>query len=281
MTETATLWTGTYWTSGDGSRDFTSDNTEPVSLAWVSSGNAYASGTALAIENGIDYWGPGSDTIQVGGRDPTVNNSNPFTGDIYAIRTYYSTQLSAYEIAYNAKVDEARFFMPDGGQSLTWKGPEATLAGGAFGSNGCWTVAGKRQSRAIPTIGDRVSLPAGDYTVTLDEATWALGSLSIGAGVKLKLPALPSGAYDSSKAILTLSGGIAADATAGLVLENAEAFCVHNKQITLLSCGADSTAALRNLAASVNATLSIGKVRVVDGTSLEFKAPTGLLISIQ
>lgn len=283
MTETATLWTGTYWTSGDGSRDFTSDNTEPVSLAWVSSGNAYASGTALAIEKGIDYWGPGSDTIQVGGRDPTVNNSNPFTGDIYAIRTYHSTQLTAHEIAYNAKVDEARFFLPNGGQSFIWKGPEATLSDGVFGSNGCWKVADKKQSRAIPSIGDRVSLPAGDYTVTLDEANWALGSLSIGASVKLKLPALPSGAYDSSKAILTLSGGIAADAMAGLELENAEAFCsAHSaERITLVSCGTDSTDALRNLAASVNATLSCGKVSVVDGTSLVFKAPSGLVISIR
>ena len=107
---------------------------------------------------------------------------------------------------------------------------------------------------------------------------------SIGAGVQLKLPALPSGAYDSSKAILTLSGGIAADATAGLVLENAEAFCAAHscdERITLISCGKDSTAALRNLAASLNATLSVGKASVVGGTSLVFRAPAGLVISIR
>ena len=284
MTETATLWTGSYWASGNGSRDFTRDNTEPVSLAWVSSGNAYASGTALAIENGIDYWGPGSDTIQVGGRDPTVNNSNPFTGDIYAIRTYYSTQLTAYEVAYNAKVDDARFFMPRGGQSLTWNGPEATLSDGTFGSNGCWRDCSGRKfgNRAIPTIGDVVSMPAGDYTVTLDEQTWSLGSLSIGAGAKLKM-VLPTGAFDADKAIVTVSGGVAAEATAGLVLENVEAFCVaHSREkITLLSCGVDSTAALRNIANAVNATLPCGKVAVVGGTALVFKAPVGTVISIQ
>ena len=284
MTETATLWTGSYWASGNGSRDFTSDNTEPVSLAWVSSGNAYASGTALAIENGIDYWGPGSDTIQVGGRDPTVNNSNPFTGDIYAIRTYYSTQLTAYEVAYNAKVDDARFFMPRGGQSLTWNGPEATLSDGTFGSNGCWRDCSGRKlgNRAIPTIGDVVSMPAGDYTVTLDEATWSLGSLSIGAGAKLKM-ALPTGEYDANKAIVAVSGGFAAEATAGLVLENVEAFCTaHSREkITLLSCGVDSTAALRNIANAVNEVLPCGKVAVVGGTALVFKAPSGTVISIR
>lgn len=284
MTGTATLWTGSYWASGNGSRDFTRDNTEPVSLAWVSSGNAYASGTALAIENGIDYWGPGSDTIQVGGRDPTVNNSNPFTGDIYAIRTYHSTQLTAYEVAYNAKVDDARFFMPRGGQSLTWNGPEATLSDGTFGSNGCWRDCSGRKlgNRAIPTIGDVVSMPAGDYTVTLDEATWSLGALSIGAGAKLKM-ALPTGAFDADKAIVTVSGGVAAEATAGLVLENVEAFCAaHSRErVTLLSCGVDSTDALRNIANAVNATLPCGKVAVVGGTALVFKAPVGTVISIQ
>ena len=249
----------------------------------MSSGKAYADGTALTIENGIDYWGAGSDTIQVGGRDPTVNNSNPFTGDIYSIRTYYSTQLTDYEVAYNAKVDDARFFMPKGGQTLKWCGPETTLSDGAFGSNGCWKVSGRKWgNHGIPTIGDAAILPAGNYTVALDEATWSLGALSIGAGTKLKM-ALPTGAFDANKAVVAVSGGIAAEATAGLALENVEAFCAtHSKgKITLLSCGADSTAALRNIANTVNATLPCGKVAVVDGTSLVFKAPVGTIISIQ
>ena len=270
------------WTYRQSSSGFKCTDTDPVSLAWVSSPNAYSDGTPIPVETVEDNWNAGTDTIQVG--DRMAGTSYPFTGDIYAIRTYYSTQLTAHEIAYNAKVDDARFFLPNGGQSLTWKSAESTPSDGVFGSNGCWKVAGRKISRSIPSIGDRVSLPAGDYTVTLDEATWALGSLSIGAGVQLKLPALPSGAYDSGKAILTLSGGIAADATAGLVLENAEAFCAAHscdERITLISCGKDSTAALRNLAASLNATLSVGKASVVGGTSLVFKAPAGLCIRIR
>ena len=125
-------------------------------------------------------------------------------------------------------------------------------------------------------------MPAGDYTVTLDEQTWSLGSLYMGAGAKLKM-VLPTGAFDADKAIVTVSGGVAAEATAGLVLENVEAFCVaHSREkITLLSCGVDSTAALRNIANAVNATLPCGKVAVVGGTALVFKAPVGTVISIQ
>ena len=269
------------WTYRQSSSGFNSTDTDATTLSWVSSNDVYANGNAIPLETVEDGWNAGTDTIQVG--DRMAGTSYPFTGDIYAIRTYYSTQLNAHEIAYNAKVDDARFFLPKGGQSFIWKGTESTLADGVFGSNGCWKVAGKKQSRAIPSIGDRVSLPAGDYTVTLDEANWALGSLSIGAGVKLKLPALPSGAYDSSKAILTLSGGIAADATAGLILENVEAFCAAHsaERITLISCGTDSKAALRNIANAVNEVLPCGKVAVVGGTALVFKAPSGTVISIQ
>jgi hypothetical protein len=156
------------------------------------------------------------------------------------------------------------------------------LSDGVFGSNGCWKVTERPKSRAIPTIGDRVSLPAGDYTVTLDEQTWSLGSLYMGAGAKLKM-ALPTGTYDADKAIVTVSGGVAVEATAGLVLEKVAAFCAaHSRErVTLLSCGIDSTAALRNIANAVNATLPCGKVAVVNGTALVFKAPGGTIISIQ
>ena len=268
------------WTYRQCSRDFSSADIDPVSLTWVSSQNVYADGTPIRFETVEDNWNAGTDTIQVG--DRMAGTSYPFTGDIYAIRTYYSTQLTAYEVAYNAKVDDARFFMPKGGQSLTWKGPDGALSDGVFGSNGCWKVTGRPKSRAIPTIGDRVSLPAGDYTVTLDEQTWSLGSLYMGAGAKLKI-ALPTGALDADKAIVTVSGGVAVEATAGLVLENVAAFCAaHSREkVTLLSCGIDSTAALRNIANAVNATLPCGKVAVVGGTALVFKAPGGTVISIQ
>ena len=156
------------------------------------------------------------------------------------------------------------------------------MSDGVFGSNGCWKVSERPKSRAIPTIGDRVSLPAGNYTVTLDEATWSLGSLSMGAGAKLKM-ALPTGAFDADKAIVAVSGGVAAEATAGLALENVAAFCAaHPKgRVTLLSCGIDSTAALRNIASAVNAVLPCGKVSVAGGTALVFKAPGGTIISIR
>ena len=270
----------TMWHYRHSSRDFTNADIDPVSLTWVSSQNVYSDGSPMQFEIVEDTWNAGTDTIQVG--DRMAGTSYPFTGDIYAIRTYYSTQLTAYEIAYNAKVDDARFFTPNGGQSLTWKGPDGALSDGVFGSNGCWKVTERPKSRAIPTIGDRVSLPAGDYTVTLDEQTWSLGSLYMGAGAKLKM-ALPTGTYDADKAIVTVSGGVAVEATAGLVLEKVAAFCAaHSREkITLLSCGVDSTAVLRNIANAVNATLPCGKVAVVNGTELVFKAPGGTIISIR
>ena len=268
------------WTYRHCSRDFTSADIDPVSLTWVSSQNVYADGTPILFETVEDNWNAGTDTIQVG--DRLAGTSYPFTGDIYAIRTYYSTQLTDYEVAYNAKVDDARFFTPNGGQSLTWKGPDGALSDGVFGSNGCWSVTGRKRSRAIPTIGDRVSMPAGNYTVTLDEQTWSLGSLSMGAGAKLAL-ALPSGAWDAAKPLVSISGGIAADSTAELVLDNAAAFCASHGSwnFTLVKCGQDSTAALRNLADGLNATLPVGKVRVVDGTSLMYTSPKGFVMIVK
>ena len=270
----------TMWTYRHASRDFTRASTDPVSLTWVSSQNVYADGTPIRFETVEDQWNAGTDTIQVG--DRASGTSYPFTGDIYAIRTYYSTLLKAYEIAYNAKVDDARFFMPKGGQSLTWKGPDGALSDGLFGSNGCWKVTDRPRSRAIPTIGDRVSMPAGNYTVTLDEQTWSLGSLSMGAGAKLAL-ALPSGAWDAAKPLVSISGGIAADSTAELVLDNAAAFCASHGSwdFTLVKCGQDSTAALRNLADGLNATLPVGKVRVVDGNSLVYTSPKGFVMIVK
>lgn len=268
------------WTYRHCSRDFTNADIDPVSLTWVSSQNVYADGTPMQFEIVEDNWNAGTDTIQVG--DRMAGTSYPFTGDIYAIRTYYSTQLTAYEIAYNAKVDDARFFTPNGGQSLTWKGPDGALSDGVFGSNGCWKVTDRPRSRAIPTIGDRVSLPVGNYTVTLDEQTWSLGSLSIGAGAKLALP-LPSGIWDAAKPLVSISGGIAAEATAELVLDNVAAFCASHGSwdFTLVKCGQDSTAALRNLADGLNATIPVGKVRVVDGTSLVYTSPKGFVLIVK
>lgn len=262
----STLWANYY-----GTTDLKNTFAEPGSLTWVSSSHAYMNGAEIQYGYIQDTWNaPTNLLVAVGARDNA--SPYPFTGDVHAIRVY-SAQLNAHEVAYNAKVDDARFFMPNGGQSLTWNGPEATLASGAFGSNGCWKVAGRKQSRAIPTIGDRVSLPAGDYTVTLDEATWSLGSLSIGAGATLAIP-LPSGAYDANKAILTISDGIAVDDSAEIELEGVAAFLANHTswEIPLVTCEAGSTDTLRTLAAKFNATLPAGRVHVTDGNSLVFKS---------
>ena len=268
------------WTYRQSSSGFKSTDTDATTLSWVSSNDVYANGNAIPFETVEDGWNAGTDTIQVG--DRMDGTSYPFTGDIYAIRTYYSTQLTAHEIAYNAKVDDARFFTPKGGQSFIWKGQESTLADGVFGSNGCWKVAGRKSSQSIPTIGDRVSLPAGDYTVTLDDATWALGSLSIGAGATLKLP-LPTGAYDANKAILTLSDGIAVDDTAEIALDGVATFLANHTswEIPLVTCEAGSTDTLRTLAAKFNATLPAGRVHVTDGNSLVFKSSNPFTLIIQ
>ncbi len=268
------------WTYRQSSSGFKSTDTDATTLSWVSSSEVYANGNSIPFETVEDNWNAGTDTIQVG--DRMAGTSYPFTGDIYAIRTYYSTQLTAYEIAYNAKVDDARFFTPKGGQSLTWKGPDGALSDGVFGSNGCWNVAGRKSSRSIPTIGDRVSLPAGNYTVTLDEQTWSLGSLSIGDGATLELP-LPAGAYDANKALLAISGGISVNATGKIALDGVATFLANHPswQITLLSCETGHADTLRTLAEKFNATLPVGRVRVVDGTSLVYSSPKGFVMIVK
>ncbi len=151
-----------------------------------------------------------------------------------------------------------------------------------FGSNGCWNVAGRKSSRSIPTIGDRVSLPAGNYTVTLDEQTWSLGSLSIGDGATLELP-LPAGAYDANKALLAISGGISVNATGKIALDGVATFLANHPswQITLLSCETGHADTLRTLAEKFNATLPVGRVRVVDGTSLVYSSPKGFVMIVK
>ena len=272
------LWdTYTQWRDYYGATNLGWSDTDFTGLSWTESPEA-ASANGAALNYGYikDWWSFADDAnrVVVGGR---TADSYPFTGDIYAIRIYENS-LTAHEVAYNAKVDDARFFQPNGGRAMTWQGPEVSLTDGAFGSNGCWTVAGKKWGvRDIPTIGDMAILPAGDYTVTLDEATWSLRWLFIGAGAKLKLPALPADGFDANKAVVTVSSGVAADATAGLVID-ASAFKYSNGgTITLIECARESTASLQNLAdnlAFVNTSDSRkGTVAVVGGTKLVYTAP--------
>ena len=67
------------------------------------------------------------------------------------------------------------------------------------------------------------------------------------------------------------------------MLDNAAAFCASHGSwdFTLVKCGQDSTAALRNLADRLNATLPVGKVRVVDGTSLVYTSPKGFVMIVK
>ena len=275
------------WMYMSGSYDVNMWDSDFTELSWSTALGAFANGAALNYLSGgiADDWGLSGDDnrVVVGGR----TGNSAFLGDIYAIRIY-DDSLTAHEVAYNAKVDDARFFQPNGGRTLTWQGPEASLADGAFGSNGCWKVAGKKWGvRDIPTVGDTAILPAGDYTVTIDEATWSLGALSIGAGAKLRL-ALPTDAFDASKAIVTVSGGIAADATAGLVIVDANAFGkMYLKSVTLIKCATASAESLQNLANNLVFVDTLdrrkGTATVVGGTKLVYAAPPppGTIISIK
>ena len=270
------IWnTYTQWRDNYGATNLGWADTDFTGLSWTESPEAAsANGAALDYGSINDWWSFDQDAnrVVVGGR---TASSYPFTGHIYAIRIY-GNSLTAHEVAYNAKVDDARYFQPNGGRAMTWQGPEVSLADGAFGSNGCWKVAGKKWgSRDIPTVGDTAILPAGDYTVTLDEATWSLRWLSIGAGAKLRLPALPA---DASNAVISVSSGVAADATAGLVI-SANAFGKKhpNGTVTLIECAKASAVALQNLADHLEFVDTIdrrkGSVAVVDGTKLVYTAP--------
>ena len=94
---------------------------------------------------------------------------------------------------------------------------------------------------------------------------------------------MPAGAYDANKALLTLSGGIAVDATAEIALDGVAAFLSNHPswQITLLTCEAGHAAMLKTLADKFNAALPVGRVRVVDGNSLVFSSPKGFVMLVK
>ena len=102
-------------------------------------------------------------------------------------------------------------------------------------------------------------------------------ALSVGAGAKVKM-ALPSGADATSMVPLTVFGEVAADATAGLVLDAASFSRKHPEEsITLIECEKDSSAALAALADNLSFIntdhVRQGTVEVVDGTKLVYTAP--------
>ena len=245
-------------------------------ISWVASTNAFANGSPIALENWlVPDWGLGNETkILIGCR----NNSNPahFKGNIHAIRAY-SGKLSAKQIAFNYKVDEVRFF-----NRLVWIGSGASVGDGDFVTPGGWRIpANGRVTRAVPGVGDTAVFSSGDYTVTLSEP-WTLGGLELGAGVSMALP-MPSGEYDATKPLLAVAGSVSADATSAVSIDT-DTFDKNHRggsSVNLIVCGVDSTAALQRLADSVKSAHEGCSCRVVNGTRLVYRSPSGLIVIVQ
>ena len=148
---------------------------------------------------------------------------------------------------------------------------------GAFGTNGNWKVV--ENTSSVPGASDAAVLPAGDYTVTLDDER-VLETLAIEDGATLRI-ALPQ---DVDATPLTVVKGVEAAEGAGLELE-AKAFnkAHHRESVTLIECGADSSAALQRLADSLNEKLRRVRASVEDGTKLIYTAPPpgGVTISVR
>ncbi|MBQ3288021.1 MAG: hypothetical protein IJH50_01255 [Kiritimatiellae bacterium] len=246
------------------------------SLSWSYSGYAYANGASIAITSGFSGgWGLGNETrVLVGCRND--GNAYPFKGNIHAIRAYSGT-LSAGQVAFNYKVDEVRFF-----NTLVWNGSGASVGDGDFVTPGGWRIpANERVTRAVPGVGDTAVFSSGDYTVTLS-APWTLGGLELGAGVSMALP-MPSGEYDATKPLLAVAGSVSADATSSVSIE-VEAFNKNHRggsSVNLIVCGVDSAAALQCLADSVKAAHKGCSCKVVNGTRLVYRSPSGFVISFR
>lgn len=240
-------------------------------ISWSYSGYAYANGASIAITSGWSAgWGLGNETrVLVGCRNE--GNAYPFKGNVHAIRAY-SGRLSAQQVAFNYKVDEVRFF-----DKLVWNG-----ATGDFVTPGDWRIpSNERVTRMVPGVGDTAVLPAGDYTVTIAEP-WMLGDLELGAGVKLALP-LPLGEYDATKPLLAVAGAVSADATSAISIDTDTFDKNHSggSSVNLIVCGVDSTAALQRLANSVKAAHRGCSCRVVNGTRLVYRSPSGFVLSFK
>ena len=255
------------WIDGAATKAFSGQVQGINSLTWTNP-DAYANGEPLAyVESFNAGWGLGtSRTMNLGCR--ITGNSYPFTGDIHAIRAY-GGKLTAYQVAYNHKVDDIRFMDKHIARPLAWK----SAVDGDFGANGRWLVAESgRGTRSIPSLGDTAILPAGDYTVTMGES-WVLGGLALGANVRLALPA-PASANVAGKPLVAVSGSVTSDANATLVLDM-EAFNRDHpgETIDLISCGAESAAALGSLASNVRASIERCLCTVIDGRRLAYRAP--------
>lgn len=238
-------------------------------LAGVINSAVYIDGSPAQHEAHENWWDPGTNYVQVGGRVHPTLGAFPFTGDIYAIRVY-TNSISASKAVYNAKIDRQRFKLL--ARTLTWNVKEDdALVSGFFATNGNWKVV--EDVNSVPGASDAAVLPAGDYAVTLDDE-WALDSLSVGAGATLRIAVPENGTYADGAVPLTLANGLAADAAAGLALDSAVFDKAHPKEcVTLIACGVDSSAALQTLADSLNAKLGRVRATVEDGTRLVYAAP--------
>ena len=215
-----------------------------------------------------NWWDPGTNYVHIGARICEFG-AYAFSGDFYAIRTY-SSALSATSVAYNFKVDRQRFGLAP--RSFRWNNLQGdALASGFFCTNGNWRVV--EDTSSVPGASDAAVLPAGDYAATLNDE-WVLDSLSVGAGATLRIAVPVDGNGADGAVPLTLANGLAADAAAGLALDSAAFDKAHPKEcVTLIACGADSSAALQTLADSLNAKLGRVRTTVEDGTRLVYAAP--------
>ena len=229
------------------------------------SGSAYVDGSRAQCWAYEDWWDPGTNYVQVGSRVHESFGAYPFSGDIYAIRAY-TNALSAAKVAYNYKIDRRRFGL--GPKRFMWNNwQDDVLADGAFGTNGNWKVV--ENTGSVPGASDAAVLPAGDYMVTIDDER-VVETLAIEDGATLEI-ALPA---DVEVTPLTVMEGVEAAAGAGLSLAAADFNRSHPRaRITLIACGADSSAALQRLADSLNANLGRVRATVEDGTKLIYTAP--------
>ena len=259
------------WRNSWGSTSFSIVTVGRYSLTGIltdESEAAYANGAKIQYGSYSDNWNHGESYVQVGGR--LVSGSYyAFTGDIFAIRTYSNT-FTPEKVAYNYKVDRRRFSLD--ANTFKW-----ASAGDGFLTNRSWTVYGQATAK-VPGASDAVTLPAGDYAVTLNGDT-VVEALSVGAGAKLKM-VLPHGDDATNAAMLTVFGGMTAASDCGIVLD-AQAFGKKHadKSITLVECETDSAAALQAMAANISfvntESARQGSVAVVDGRCLVYTAPQG------
>ena len=264
------------WTSVAGSTNFNRTIPGVHSVAGVMTGSkAFIDGSPAYYNTAYtNWWDPGTNYVHIGARICEYG-AYAFSGDFYVLRTY-SSALSATQVAYNFKVDRQRFGL--GPRSFRWNNrQDDVLASGAFGTNGNWKVV--ENTSSVPGASDAAVLPAGDYSVTLDDER-VLETLAIEDGATLKI-ALPQ---DVEATPLTVVKSVEAAEGAGLELE-AKAFNkAHPREsVTLIECGTDSSAALQRLANSLNTRLGKDRAVVEDDTKLVYTAPPegGTIISVR